>query len=388
MKGFRPTILVVVGTRPEAIKLAPVIQALSAQGWANVRVCLTGQHRELLAQGVSAFDLPVHRDLALMSDNQSLPELTARILSGLSAVIAEEAPSWIIVQGDTTTALAAALAAHQNRVPIAHVEAGLRSGDTREPWPEETNRRLIAGLATLHFAPTEGARRNLIVEGVPDSAIEVTGNTVIDALQLAMHRLDARPSLGDPADALAARAEGRRLALLTVHRRENLDSRLPEIARAVAILSRRGDCTILFPAHPNPRLSALVEAPGSDPARLHVVSPLDYLPFVALMRRADLILTDSGGIQEEASALGKPVLVLRNRTERPEAIEGGNTRLVGTRSEDIVHEAGRLLDDEAALSAMARQHRAFGDGQAAARIVQGLAERCGVTVARSAGVGS
>ncbi|HRQ81995.1 MAG TPA: UDP-N-acetylglucosamine 2-epimerase (non-hydrolyzing) [Azospirillaceae bacterium] len=376
-------VLIVIGTRPEAIKLAPVADALSRCGL-EPRVCLSGQHRELLAQALEAFDLPIHHNLDLMRDDQDLPALTGRVVAETARVIDAERPDWVIVQGDTVTAMAAALAGFQCGVPVAHVEAGLRSGDLRHPWPEEMNRRLIGQLAALHFAPTEGARRHLLAEGVAPAAIHVTGNTVIDALAMARARLKQRPELGAGAPPDLG-ADGRAVVLVTVHRRENLGEILPRIGAALERLADRGDCELVFPAHPNPQVSALARRLADRTAGgLRVVPPLSYLPFVALLDRADLILTDSGGIQEEASALGKPVLLLRERTERPEAVEAGNVRLVGADPDRIAAAAARLLDDPNERARASRRHDSFGDGRAAERIAGLLKIACAAGTPKAA----
>jgi UDP-N-acetylglucosamine 2-epimerase (non-hydrolysing) len=365
-------ILIVIGTRPEAIKLAPVVRALMRVPAFKIRVCLTGQHRQLLSQALSAFDIPVDWDLDLMAENQSLATLSSRILADLGSLLAREAPSLVIVQGDTTTAMAAALTAFQMRIPVAHVEAGLRSGDINQPWPEEMNRRLVAQMATYHFAPTPLSRLNLEAEGIDPAAIIETGNTVIDALKDAIARTHETPELSSQIHPLLSEAEGRKLVLVTVHRRENLDRRLEEIGVALDRLAAREDTLVVFPAHPNPQVMMLAEKLRRDGSAVRVIEPLDYFPFVALMQRADLILTDSGGIQEEAAALGRPILVLRECTERPEVLNGGNGRLIGTDGATIFEAASHLLNDEIARHAMARAHTSFGDGRAADRIAESL----------------
>ncbi len=382
-----PTILVVIGTRPEAIKLAPIVQALLRTPDVSVRVCLTGQHRELLAQGLAGFNLPVDANLDVMTDNQSGPEVTARILERLGQVIERWQPRLMLVQGDTTTAMAAALAGFQLRVPVGHVEAGLRSHDLEQPWPEEMNRRLIGQIARLHFAPTERARANLLAEGVPAAAIYVTGNSVIDALQDALAHLADTPALAAPVAPLLTADPRRLLALVTVHRRENLGPRLAFIGRALERLAARGDCHFIFPAHPNPailRLAAELRQVGEN---LTVIEPLEYFPFIALLQRSDLILTDSGGIQEEATALGKPVLVLRDRTERPELLDVGNGRLIGTETDRIVDAAAELIGDAALRDRMARRSDSFGDGHAAERITQHILAFMGLGAAHLTAAG-
>lgn len=363
-----PLVLVVIGTRPEAIKLAPIVQALLRSPAVAVKVCLTGQHRELLAQGLAGFNLPVDTNLDVMTDNQSGPEVTARILERLSRILEAWRPALIIVQGDTTTAMAAALAGFQMRVPVAHVEAGLRSHDLEQPWPEEMNRRLISQMAALHFAPTDGARAHLLAEGIAAASIHVTGNSVIDALQDALAHLRDNPDLTKPVAPLLVPDSKRLMALVTVHRRENLGHRLNHIGQALETLAARGDCHLIFPAHPNPAILRLAAQLRDQTQHLTIIEPLEYFPFIALLQRADFILTDSGGIQEEATALGKPVLVLRDRTERPELLEAGNGRLIGTDPGEIVQAAAALIADQALRDAMTRRSDSFGDGHTAARI--------------------
>lgn len=365
------TLLIFIGTRPEAIKLAPVILALRARAGLTIRVCTTGQHRELLAQGLSAFAITADHALPWLAPGSDLPQVTGTILAGAGRIIAETRPDWVLVQGDTASALACALAAYQAGVPVAHIEAGLRSGDPAEPWPEETQRRMISLLAHLHFAPTDRARQHLLAENIPSDRILLTGNTVIDALHLACRHPDAQP------EHVSLWPAGiRHRILITLHRRENHGVRLHSVAQALAALSQRPDCALVLMTHPNPALAPLLADLPADQPNLRILPPLDYLPFVALMRSASLILTDSGGIQEEASSLGIPVLILRQRTERQEAVEEGSAGLVGTDSAAIALHAGRLLDDPAALAAMAHPCTAFGDGCAAERIADALAARC------------
>jgi UDP-N-acetylglucosamine 2-epimerase (non-hydrolysing) len=363
-------IAVIFGTRPEAIKLIPVVLALRRRPDVACRVCITAQHRQMLDQVLHDFDLAADVDLDLMRPNQGLAGLTARAVEAVDGFLARERPALVIVQGDTTTTFCAALAAFYNRVPVAHVEAGLRTGNLDAPWPEEANRLLTTRLTLLHFPPTETSRRNLLAEGVPADRIHVTGNTVIDALLLARDRVRARPPAlpGLPADLL----EGRRpLVLITGHRRENFGSGFEAICRAIAELAGRfPDVSFVYPVHLNPNVRAPVQRIlGAAGGNVHLTEPLSYLPFVALMDRATLLLTDSGGIQEEAPSLGKPVLVMRDRTERPEAVEAGTARMVGTDARAIVAETSRLLTDPTAYAAMARAHNPYGDGRAAGRVV-------------------
>lgn len=361
--------MVVFGTRPEAIKMAPVVSALKATPGVETLVCVTAQHRQMLDQVLELFGLVPDDDLDVMAPGQALPDLFARILTGMSGVLAARRPDLVLVHGDTSTTLATALAAFYARIPVGHVEAGLRTGDLQAPWPEEANRRLTAPLSALHFAPTARSRDNLLAEGLPAAQVHVTGNTVIDALLSVVARFDADPAL---AASLAARFPfldpSRKLVLVTGHRRENFGEGFEQMCRAIAELAARGDTQVVYPVHLNPNVQEPVKRILGDVAGVHLIEPLDYLPFVYLMSRAHLLLTDSGGIQEEAPSLGKPVLVMRDTTERPEAVEAGTVRLVGTDRARIVAEAARLLDDEAAHAAMARAHNPYGDGRAAARI--------------------
>ena len=361
--------MVVFGTRPEAIKMAPVVAALKATPGLETLVCVTAQHRQMLDQVLDLFGLVPDDDLDLMAPGQSLPDLFARILTGMSTVLEARRPDLVLVHGDTSTTLATALAAFYARVPVGHVEAGLRTGDLQAPWPEEANRRLTAPITTLHFAPTARSRDNLLAENLPAGSIHVTGNTVIDALLAVVGRIEAEPAL---ATSLAARFPfldaGKRLVLVTGHRRENFGEGFEQMCLAIRDLAQRGDTQVLYPVHLNPQVQAPVKRILGDVPGVVLVEPQDYLPFVYLMTRAHLILTDSGGIQEEAPSLGKPVLVMRDTTERPEAVEAGTVRLVGTDRARIVAEAARLLDDPDAHAAMARAHNPYGDGHAAARI--------------------
>ena len=368
--------MVVFGTRPEAIKMAPVVSALKATPGVETLVCVTAQHRQMLDQVLALFGLAPDDDLDLMAPGQGLPELFARILTGMAGVLAARRPDLVLVHGDTSTTLAAALAAFYARVPVGHVEAGLRTGDLQAPWPEEANRRLTAPLSALHFAPTARARDNLLAEGIAEGQVHVTGNTVIDALLSVVARIDAEPAL---AASLAARFPfldpSRRLVLVTGHRRENFGEGFEQMCLAIRDLAGRGDTQVVYPVHLNPNVQAPVNRILGGVEGVRLVEPLDYLPFVHLMSRAHLVLTDSGGIQEEAPSLGKPVLVMRDTTERPEAVEAGTVRLVGTDRARIVAEASRLLDDPAAYAAMARAHNPYGDGRAARRIADIIAGR-------------
>jgi UDP-N-acetylglucosamine 2-epimerase (non-hydrolysing) len=355
-------ILCVVGTRPEAIKMAPVILALKNETWVDVRVLATAQHRHILDQVLNFFAIEPDIDLDIMRPNQALTTLTARLLLDLDDVLQAEEPDAVLVQGDTTTVMTAALACFYHRIPIGHVEAGLRTWDMRNPFPEEANRVIAGKLARWHFAPTEGSRQNLLKEGIPDSEILVTGNTVIDALLMTA----AKPlELGMELD------ESKRLVMVTSHRRENFGEPFRNICRALKALAEANpDVQFLYPVHPNPNVKDVAYEFLGQVSNFILCEPLDYAPFIAVMKRAYIILTDSGGVQEEAPALGKPVLVLRDETERPEAVQQGVVKLVGPNYEAIVRETQRLLDDESSYRAMARGISPYGDGHAAERIVE------------------
>ncbi len=364
------TILVVFGTRPEAIKLFPVIRALGKTDGLRVRTCVTAQHRGLLDQVLDVAGLRPDRDLDLMEPGQSLDRLTARLLTGLGEAIDAEQPDMVVVQGDTATAMTGALAAYYRRIPVAHVEAGLRSGDIYHPWPEEVNRRIVAPIAALHFAPTQTAAEALLRENVAPATIHVTGNTVIDALHWTRERVAADPTLAASLTPVLQGLAGKRIVLVTTHRRENFGGGMEAIARAISRIAERDDVGILFPVHPNPNVVAVMDALLGDRANVARIAPLDYPGFVAALAACDLVLTDSGGVQEEAPALGKPVLVMRETTERPEGVAAGTARLIGADEERIVSEVFTLLDDSSAHAAMARAHNPFGDGHAAGRIAQ------------------
>ncbi len=359
----RAKILVTIGTRPEVVKLAPVITAFRAQPNVDVVVLATAQHRALLDSMLEFFAIEADRDLDMMRAEQSLTDLTSRMLPSVGQAIEAERPDFVIAQGDTTTVFVTALASRYCAVPFAHVEAGLRTGDMLAPFPEELNRRLVGDLATLHFAPTQRARQNLVREGVCEDRIEVTGNTVVDAM------LSALPRVGDCPQAPAT---GRRLILVTAHRRENFGEPMEGICEALTQLAARADLEILFPVHPNPGVRDLVYDRLSGITRVHLCEPLGYAEFLAAMRASHLILTDSGGVQEEAPSLAVPVLVLRNATERPEAVEAGAARIVGTDPSAIVSAVDQLLSDASAYAAMASVKNPFGDGRAALRIVESV----------------
>ncbi|CAO3363871.1 non-hydrolyzing UDP-N-acetylglucosamine 2-epimerase [Azospirillum palustre] len=357
-------ILCIVGTRPEAIKMAPVISTLKLADWCAVRVIATAQHRDMLDQSLGVFGIEPDIDLNLMAPNQSLADLTIRALAGLDRILATEAPSAVLAQGDTTTVLATALACFYRRVPFCHVEAGLRTFDMSNPFPEEFNRVTAGQTAALHFAPTEAARQNLLKERIPAERILVTGNTVIDALL----------SIADGAPVFPyAAVSGRRLVLVTLHRRENFGEPLQRILSAILRLaSENSDVEVVLPVHPNPNVKEAVHRILGRHERITLISPLDYLGFVSAMKAADIILSDSGGVQEEAPALGKPILVLRDTTERPEAIAAGVARLVGSDPERIVGEAQALLRDPRHYRSMAKGGSPYGDGRAAGRIADAL----------------
>jgi UDP-N-acetylglucosamine 2-epimerase (non-hydrolysing) len=358
-------ILVVVGTRPEAIKLSPVVRELRSRPEFQVRVCATAQHRQLLDQVLTAFGIEADHDLNLMRPDQTLAQTTARILSALEPVLAEERPAMVLVQGDTTTTLCGALGAFYQRIPVGHVEAGLRTWDYSRPFPEELNRVLTTRLSTLHFAATEWARSNLLAEGIPADRIAVTGNSGIDAVLYVRDRLERGDLLGREWPELDP---DRKLMVVTAHRRESFGEGFERICEALARLAARPDVQIVYPVHPNPNVTDPVRRRLGGLANVVLIEPLDYVPFVDLMRRAWILLTDSGGVQEEGPSLGKPILVMREKTERPEAVEAGTVRLVGTDVERIVSEAVRLLEDPEEYRRRSRVHNPYGDGQASRRI--------------------
>lgn len=365
--------LTVFGTRPEAIKMAPVVQALAAAPEVESQVCVTAQHRQMLDQVLNLFGITPEFDLDLMQPGQDLTDITSRVLAGMRDILRETRPELVLVHGDTTTTFAASLAAFYERIPVGHVEAGLRTGNIYAPWPEEMNRRLTGSIAEWHFAPTEGARENLMHEGVRSEQITVTGNTVIDALLNVVGRLREDARLRDEIERdFDFLDPSRRMILVTGHRRENFGEGFERICRALAELAQRKDVQIVYPVHLNPNVQDPVLRLLGGKDNVHLIGPLDYLPFVALIDRATFLITDSGGVQEEAPSLGKPVLVMRETTERPEAVEAGTVRLVGTDDAKIVREASRLLDDPDAYETMSRAHNPYGDGQAARRIVGAL----------------
>lgn len=359
-------ILCVVGTRPEAIKMAPVILALMHEPWAEVRVLATAQHRHMLDQVLNFFGIEPDIDLNIMRPNQALTTLTARLLLEMDDVLLAEKPDVVLAQGDTTTVMTVALACFYHRIPFGHVEAGLRTWDMQNPFPEEANRVIAGRLAQWHFAPTESSHQNLLREGIRDEDITVTGNTVIDALLMTASK---DIELGIDLDS------SKRLVLVTSHRRENFGEPFRNICRALKTLAEKNpDIQILYPVHPNPNVKDVAHEMLADSGNVILCEPLDYAPFIAAMKKAYLIISDSGGVQEEAPALGKPVLVLREETERPEAIEMGVVKLVGPNYQRIVDEAQLLLDDDGAYQAMARGVSPYGDGKGADQIVSVLRE--------------
>lgn len=366
-------VLIVIGTRPEAIKLFPLIHALEADSRFESRVCVTGQHREMVEEVLKIAAIEPDHDLRLMRPGQSLDALTARLLETVGAVLDAESPDWVVLQGDTTTAMAAALAAHYRRLRVCHVEAGLRSGDIYNPWPEEVNRKIIGTIAALHCTPTPTSARCLVQENANPASIHVTGNTIIDALLWITNRLCESPELAAGLAGAEARFVGRRIIGVTSHRRENFGDGMRNIASAIKRLAARDDVAIVFPVHPNPNVREIMLAELSGLDNVMLIEPLDYPHFVRLVGISHFLLTDSGGVQEEAPALGKPVLVMRETTERMEGVQSGSAKLVGTDVNRIVTEAGRLLDDRQAYDAMARAPNPFGDGRASERIVELLA---------------
>ncbi|KMS63376.1 non-hydrolyzing UDP-N-acetylglucosamine 2-epimerase [Sphingobium baderi] len=366
-------VALVFGTRPEAIKLFPVIHALKARTHVDTRVIVTAQHRGLLDQVLEIAGVAPDVDLDVMTPNQTLDALTAKLIVELGAAFDAERPDRVVVHGDTLTTMVASLAAYYRKIPVAHVEAGLRSGDIHHPWPEEVNRRVVACIADMNFAPTDAAAEALRKENRDAKGIHVTGNTVIDALLATRERVMAEPSLAAGLDDLAARFAGKRIIAVTSHRRENFGGGMEAIARSIADIAARPDVAVIFPVHPNPNVRPVMDAMLGDKANVAMIEPLDYPHFVRLLDMCHLVLTDSGGVQEEAPSLGKPVLVMRETTERPEGVAAGTAKLVGTDRARIVRAVLSLLDDEAAYGAMARAHNPFGDGKAAARIADVIA---------------
>ena len=364
-------ILSIFGTRPEAIKMAPVIKELERhpEAFKSV-VCVTAQHRKMLDLVLTLFDIKPDYDLDIMKPGQDLFDVTCNVLLGLKMVLEKERPDIILVHGDTTTTLAASLAAYYCRIPVGHIEAGLRTGNKYSPFPEEINRHLTGILSDLHFAPTETARHNLQGEGISENSIHVTGNTVIDALLQMANEIDQNPAIHNSlASQFSYIDPSKKLILVTGHRRESFGQGFENICQALHGLGQRPDIQIIYPVHLNPKVQEPVQRLLSNNHCIHLIEPLDYLPFIFLMRRSYLIITDSGGVQEEAPSLGKPVLVTRECTERPEAIQAGTVKLVGTDPNLIISETLRLLDDPAAYNEMSMAHNPYGDGKACQRIV-------------------
>ncbi|MDR5745872.1 UDP-N-acetylglucosamine 2-epimerase (non-hydrolyzing) [Caballeronia sp. LZ029] len=375
MNTKRKTILSIFGTRPEAIKMAPLVKALEAEPGIRSVVCVTGQHRSMLKQVLDLFDITPHHDLAVMSENQTLNGLASRLIASIDDVITKEKPDRVLVHGDTTTATAGALAAFHRRVPVAHVEAGLRTGDMSSPWPEEMNRRFVDVVSDMMFVPTSRSHANLVKETLHGRAF-VTGNTVIDALHSVTKRIDSQDALRRTLDARFPFLDpSKHLILVTGHRRESFGRGLRDICAALVRLAKRRDVQIVYPVHLNPNVRATVISALGGAPNVFLIEPADYLGFVRLLQRATLVLTDSGGVQEEAPALGKPVLVMREVTERPEAIDAGTAMLVGTDSDAIAATVHLLLDDTDARAAFSRNVNPYGDGRASARIVAALAGR-------------
>ncbi len=366
-------VMLVFGTRPEAIKMCPLVLEMQKDPRVEPVVCVTGQHREMLDQVLEIFDIKPDYDLSIMKHGQDLTDVTVSILSGLRDVISEVKPDSIFVHGDTATTFATTLAAYYQKVPVGHVEAGLRTGDLYSPWPEEGNRKLTGAIAKYHFAPTDWSEKNLLNEGVAQADIKVTGNTVIDALLWVAKKIDSDDELHAKIEAQLPKLNPqKRMVLVTGHRRENFGQSFDNICHSIRELAERGDVEVVYPVHLNPNVREPVDRILSGVDNVHLIEPLDYLPFVALMKKASIILTDSGGIQEEAPSLGKPVLVMRDTTERPEAVTAGTVKLVGTNQDVIVTEVTRLLDDKEAYLEMSYAHNPYGDGHACKHIIDSL----------------
>lgn len=369
-------VLTVFGTRPEAIKMAPLVKALSDDSRFEARACVTGQHREMLDQVLDLFKIIPDYDLNIMKSGQTLPQITSRILEELTPVLKDFRPDLILVHGDTATTFAASLAAYYEQISVGHVEAGLRTGNIYSPWPEEGNRRLTAALTKYHFAPTENSKQNLLIENYKNESISVTGNTVIDALLLVKEQIDIDSDLNSKLSSqFPMLEEDKKLILVTGHRRESFGGGFERICESLAITAKtHPNCQIVYPVHLNPNVQEPVKRILKGIENVYLIEPQQYLPFVYLMNRSHIILTDSGGIQEEAPSLGKPVLVMRETTERPEAVEAGTVKLVGTDIEKITSELNSLLTDDAAYKEMSRAHNPYGDGKACQRICNILAD--------------
>jgi UDP-N-acetylglucosamine 2-epimerase len=369
-------ILVVFGTRPEAIKMLPVVWALNREPGIDARICVTAQHRQMLDQVLDLFEVKPDYDLNVMAQAQALEGVTTAVLNGMGTVLDDAKPDRVLVHGDTTTTMAAALAAFYKKIPVAHVEAGLRSGDPLQPWPEEINRRMTDVIADLFFAPTARSRDNLLRESVPASAVHVTGNTVIDALFATLARIEQRPDLASGlAEQFNFLDPARDILLVTGHRRENFGPPFLRLCEAIRDLVRAYPIQVVYPVHLNPNVQQAVSQVLDGVPNVHLLPPLDYLPFLYLMKRSHVILTDSGGIQEEGPSLGKPVFVMRNVTERPEAVEAGTVKLVGTDRECIFHEVSQVLASRDSYERMSRAHNPYGDGLASKRICDILLNR-------------
>lgn len=367
-------VMVIFGTRPEAIKLFPVINSLRSRTDIACEVVVTAQHRQMLDQVLSISGIVPDHDLNLMQPDQSLDTLTARLIEAIGGVLDNSRPDRVIVQGDTTTAMAGALAAYYRKIPVSHVEAGLRSHDIYQPWPEEINRKIVGNIADQHFAPTPVSAAALKAEAVPHDRIFITGNTVIDALHWVSDRIARRPDLAAGLAEVEARFGGRRIIGITTHRRENFGGGMENIAAAIRMIAERDDVACIFPVHLNPNVRRVMARELGSLANVAMIEPLDYLHFARLLSISHIMLTDSGGVQEEAPGLGKPVLVMRDTTERPEGVTAGTAKLIGTDKERIVSEIFTLLDDDTAYSAMAQAHNPFGDGKASQRIVEIIAD--------------
>ncbi|WP_417621975.1 non-hydrolyzing UDP-N-acetylglucosamine 2-epimerase [Parasphingorhabdus sp.] len=366
--GKKPKVLTIFGTRPEAIKLFPVIQALASRHGLEPLSCVTAQHREMLDQVLNIASIKPDFDLDLMQANQSLDDLTSRLLTGIGKILDNTKPQRVVVQGDTATAMCGALAAYYRKIPVSHVEAGLRSHNIYHPWPEEVNRKIIGTIADQHFAPTQTAAEALRKENIAADQIHITGNTVIDALLATSAKISNSNKLDENLLKIYSKFDGRKIIGVTSHRRENLDDGLTDIATALRTIAQRDDVALIFPVHLNPRIRAIMQDALGGLDNVAMIEPLDYPNFVSLLTQCNFVLTDSGGVQEEAPALGKPVLVMRDTTERPEGIEAGTAKLVGTDTSRILAEVTKLLNNEDYYLAMARAHNPYGDGQASHRI--------------------
>lgn len=369
-------VLIVFGTRPEAIKMAPLVHRFLADGRFSAKVCVTAQHREMLDQVLNLYEINADYDLDIMSKQQTLAQVTSKIILGLEDVFSDFKPDVVLVHGDTATTLSTSLAAYYHQIPVGHVEAGLRTGNLLSPWPEEGNRKLTAALTNYHFAPTETSKQNLLRENVPANQVYVTGNTVIDSLFWIVNRINEDEKLiAELEEKFSDCLAGEKLVLVTGHRRESFGDGFERICKALLkIAEKYPQCNIVYPVHLNPNVREPVNRLLSEVTNIYLIEPLEYLPFVYLMKQSDIILTDSGGIQEEAPSLGKPVLVMRDTTERPEAVEAGTVKLVGTNENSIFESIDNLLSNEAEYSMMSRAHNPYGDGKACERIVEILAE--------------